>query len=185
MKNRRSTMHFLTGLALAMICFAPVAAQALDTAGDVKGRVTLPGQVAPQNLVDDTKGTVSSASLRPIVKLLDTFNGGGVANNPTAPTVLTLGRTSIVTKVQTYHWNNGRGTPAPGTIQLIGPDGRVYGPWRATGLPGSGGVPNAFWDANPGVSLAAGRYTVVDSDKLTWSKNAQSGNAGFTLVMGR
>jgi hypothetical protein len=52
------------------------------------------------------------------------------------------------------------------------------------GSPGQGGVPNAYWTAHPNVVVPAGTYTVHDSDPASWSHNAESGGAGFTLLEG-
>ncbi len=115
---------------------------------------------------------------------LNNFNGGGVANNPTVPTTFTLSQNSIVTTIQTYHWNNGRGAVL-GTIKLVHSNGTVYGPWTATGSPGSGGVANAFWTVTPNVTVPAGTYTVVDGSNATWSCNGQSLNKGFAKVLAK
>ena len=82
-----------------------------------------------------------------------------------------------------YHWNNGRGSTT-GTISLRGGDGRTYGPCRVTGSPGQGGVPNAYWTANPNVTSPAGTYTVVDSEPGTRAQNSESGGAGHARVEG-
>jgi hypothetical protein len=58
--------------------------------------------------------------------------------------------------------------------------GRKYGPWQATGSPGPGGIPNAYWEARPMLSLPAGTYTVIDSDPTTWTPDTQSGGRGFS-----
>ncbi|MCX7010653.1 MAG: discoidin domain-containing protein [Kiritimatiellaeota bacterium] len=111
-----------------------------------------------------------------------TGNMGGVDNRPTAPTHFTATESYVVTDISTYHWNYGRGTPAPGTIGLRHSDGTLYGPWRAKGTPGQGGVENAIWIVAPNVALKAGIYTLVDSDPNTWSQNAQSGGRGHAEV---
>jgi hypothetical protein len=43
-------------------------------------------------------------------------------------------------------------------------------------------VPNAYWNARPGVTLAPGTYTVIDSDPSTWAQNAGTGGAGHIRV---
>lgn len=131
---------------------------------------------------DDEKGPVASY-YNPFTAL-DNFNGGGVNNNPSSPTSFTVNFSCLITTIQTYHWNYGRGA-APGTIKLVHANGTVYGPWNATGLPGSGGVPNAFWQTSPNVVIPAGTYTVIDSGNTTWSCNGQSQNKGFTRVLGK
>lgn len=104
-----------------------------------------------------------------------------VFNGPTNPTVFVLDQPRLVTAIQTYHWNNGRGT-TPGLIALVHEDGTVYGPWAAVGLPGMGGVPNAYWEVYPNEVLPAGMYLIVDSDPETWSHNARSDYTGFAVV---
>lgn len=115
--------------------------------------------------------------------LYDNGNIGGVGNGPQRPTVFTLSAPHLITLVQTYHWNSGRGA-TPGTISLRDAGGRTWGPWQARGTPGQGGVPNANWLAHPNVTLPAGTYTVIDSDPASWAQNAQSQGAGFVRVEG-
>ncbi len=113
---------------------------------------------------------------------LDTL--GAVENGPTQPTTFTLDAPTCITKIRTYHWNGGRGS-AVGTISLQDQAGTVLGPWDVSGEPGSGGAPNAYWDAKPDLELPAGTYTVLDSDPATWSQNRDTGGRGITWVYGR
>jgi hypothetical protein len=115
--------------------------------------------------------------------LFSNTNVGSVSNSPTRATAFTLREPHVITLIQNYHWNNGRGA-APGTIALRGSDGRTWGPWRAKGTPGQGGVPNANWECSPGVTLPAGTYTVVDSNPATWAQNSGSQGSGHTRVEG-
>jgi hypothetical protein len=135
---------------------------------------------------DDEKGPVRplSSYFTPVT-ILDNFNSGGVATNPTVAMTFTIPVSYLITTVQTYHWNYGRGTTTPGTIKLIHSNGTVYGPWATTGSPGSGGVRNAFWTASPNMAIPSGTYTVVVSDNVSWSCNTQSGNKGFVKLMGK
>ena len=113
------------------------------------------------------------------------FNNGNiytVYNNPTKPTTVTFTTSVKINSISDYHWNNGQGD-TPGSIALKHSDGTTYGWWTATGSPGQGGVPNAYWTATPGVTVKAGTYTVLDSDPSTWSQNSQSGNAGMTRIL--
>jgi len=111
---------------------------------------------------------------------------GGVDNNPPNPTVFTIDQPRTITKIGTYHWNSGQGTQTLGTIGLQDQNGKIYGPWRASGQPGQGGVPNAYWIATliTGLDLPAGTYKVVDSDPSTWAYNSESGNSGVVSVVG-
>ena len=110
-------------------------------------------------------------------------NIAGVQNGPTRPTTFTITAAYQVTFMYDYHYfNNGK---LPGTIALRHADGTVYGPWKAEGALGQGGVKNAYWFVRPNVEIKAGAYTVIDSDPSTWSQNAGSSGAGFTEIRGR
>jgi hypothetical protein len=109
-------------------------------------------------------------------------NIAGVQNNPTRETAFTINAAHRVTFIYTYHYfNSGK---LPGTIALRHSDGAVYGPWQAEGALGQGGVRNAYWFVRPNVEIKAGSYTVVDSDKATWSQNSGSSGAGFVEIRG-
>ena len=116
--------------------------------------------------------------------LLDNGNVGGVINNPTVPTTFSTAQGFGITYLSTYHWNNGKGA-RPGTLSIRAADGTTYGPWKTTGLPGQGGVRNAYWECRPSVYLPPGTYTVIDSAPLTWSQNPGSGGRGFARVLGK
>jgi len=115
--------------------------------------------------------------------IFDSGNIGGVYNNPTKPTVITVSTPHVVTLIQNYHWNNARGS-RPGTIALRSSAGVLYGPWQTEGMDGQGGVKNASWICYPNITIPAGSYTVVDSEPSTWAHNSQSGGRGFTRVDG-
>ncbi len=128
-------------------------------------------------------GNVSPAETKKGAVIFNNGNVGGVYNNPSKPTVLTINQSHVITLIQNYHWNNARGA-APGTIALRDQSGRIYGPWQAKGSPGQGGVPNANWNVYPNISLPSGTYTVIDSNPSTWAQNTGSQGAGFTRVEG-
>lgn len=114
------------------------------------------------------------------VKIFDNGNIYGVNNGPRSATQFTLTNSCVIIRIENYHYfNRGR---VPGTISLIDARGRQYGPWQATGTEGQGGVPNAYWEVRPNISLPPGTYTVIDSDPSTWSANAESGYQGFARV---
>jgi hypothetical protein len=117
-------------------------------------------------------------------RLFTLNNPHAVQNHPVRETVMTLSTSAVLTKIVTYHWNNGAGTSAPGTILLRSQSGKVFGPWQAEGEPGQGGVPNAYWVCYPNLSVPAGTYRVIDSDPATWSQNAVSGHAGMSWAEG-
>jgi hypothetical protein len=128
-----------------------------------------------------TAGPAATPPKPPTPKREQIGNIGGVTNGPTVPTTFTFTEPAQLVWLQTYHWNHARGA-TPGRIGLRHQDGTVYGPWQSRGLPGQGGVPNAYWRAEPGVVLKPGTYTVTDSEPSTWATNAQAGHKGFSDV---
>jgi hypothetical protein len=111
-------------------------------------------------------------------------NIGGVQNKPTgSASQFTLNQPHVITQIQTYHWNNGRGA-TPGRIMLKDQSGKTIGDWQASGHLGQGGVPNAYWRVQPNITLPAGTYRVTDTDPATWAHNSQSGNRGFIRIEG-
>lgn len=114
------------------------------------------------------------------------FNNGNiytVYNSPRAPTKIRLAGPTVITSVRNYHWNNARGS-TPGTIGFRDAAGREFGPWNAQGSPGQGGVANAYWTVRINLKLAAGEYTIADSEPSTWAQNSGSGYRGITEVRG-
>ena len=120
-----------------------------------------------------------------------------VSNHPFQRTIFSLGKPAIITKIMTYHWNDGRGAP-PGSIALknLG-TGEMVGRWKVIGTyhafnlaPGNpwpsrgDGPPFLYWNVQPNVSVPAGEYEVLDSDPGTWSYNAEMGNRGCAWVFG-
>ncbi|WP_319580828.1 hypothetical protein [uncultured Methanospirillum sp.] len=153
---------------------------------------------APQPIVQPTQtpvsqGGISETAQAPILamKMGSTWtneNTDAVMNNPTSPTLITFDSDVQILSISTYHWNNGQGVSAPGTIGVKDSDGTMYGPWQATGEKGTDGVPNTRWTAIPETSgnekpiFKKGSYTVIDSDQSTWSVNTNSKNQGFCTV---
>ena len=89
-----------------------------------------------------------------------------------------------ITWLLDYHWNFGQGRSPPGDISLVSETGRRFGPWRAVGQPGQGGVADAYWIVTPSVVLPAGRNQVIDSDPATWSQNAETQGLGVVIIKG-
>ena len=120
---------------------------------------------------------------------------GAVRNGPSAPTLFTVDRPTLVTKIWTYHWNGGQGS-GPITLGLRSlATGQMVGRWAAVGTyhafnntpgavwPAQGdGPPFLYWHARPLATLAAGTYEVVDSDPGTWSTNGEMGGRGVAWV---
>ena len=115
---------------------------------------------------------------------LQSFEVGNIAavtNGPTDKTVFKVKAPIRLRSIRTYHWNKGRGAK-PGSLLLRGPDGHVLGPWPASGLPGQGGVANAYWLAEVDERLEPGVYTLSTSNDATWSTNAQAKGRGFFRI---
>ena len=123
------------------------------------------------------------AGVRPVGPLqrFDNGNIGAVINGPTADTIFSAPSPVFLVSVTTYHWNFAHGR-YPGTVALRAADGTLYGPWKAQGRPGQGGVRDAYWRTEPRIVLPAGRYRVVDSDPSTWATNAEGQGRGFAIV---
>jgi hypothetical protein len=121
------------------------------------------------------------------IKEVEVFNNGNIAavyNGPTSPTTFTLTKAYVITKMMTYHWNNAVGSTITGTHSFESSSGKVYGPYKTTGSLGQGGVPNAYWNSTPNVTLPAGTYTIIDSDESTWAQNTGSGGKGQAIIYG-
>ncbi len=140
---------------------------------------------APQATAPVTESAPAQAgdASQEIVKFFDNGNIYTVYNRPRRTTVFTLAAPMRVTRIMTYHWNNGNGAPA-GQIALRSRTGETYGPWAAAGEPGQGGVPSAYWVVEPDLLLPAGTYTIVDSNPSTWAQNQASRGAGMASVEG-
>ena len=117
--------------------------------------------------------------------LCNNGNVDGTLNNPARNfTPCSFDSSAHITKIVTYHWNNGRGA-APGTVTLQ--DSRTrekYGPFSVEATSGQGGAPNVYWTAYVDITVPAGVYRVIDSDVRTWSWNPASGGNGIVIVSG-
>lgn len=129
------------------------------------------------------------AVFTPIFKL-DTV--AGVHGNPARKTVFTLQRSTLITGILTYHWNDGQGA-TPGTIGLRKLTGESVGTWNAvarqgapssTGWPIQNNPPYYYWTVRPESILGPGTYEVVDSDRASWSTNDETKGMGVTWVFG-
>ncbi len=116
----------------------------------------------------------------------DNGNLGAVENKVSCRPQVTFSSPVYICKITNYHWNYGKGTTQTGEIMLRNVnDGMTYGPWKTTGTPGQGGVPNAYWVAHVDEAVRAGTYLVEDSDEKTWSTNAESNFCGQTQILYR
>lgn len=116
------------------------------------------------------------------VVFFNNTNTDPVGSGPRQPTIFSITKPYFVTRIYTYHWNGGRGSP-PGQISLIDANHNERGPWEARGVEGSG-VPNASWLVEPNIVLPAGTYRVIDSNPGTWSQNEKSEGRGFAFIQG-
>ena len=111
-------------------------------------------------------------------------SGAGVSNNPTQPSQFTIDEAKFITEISTYHYYNYGALPGTISLQEIGGEERVFGPWVAVGSLGQGGVVNAYWHVYPNITLPAGTYEVVDSSPSTWSWTNQTGGRGMVYIHG-
>ncbi len=114
------------------------------------------------------------------------FNTGAVQNGPKLYSGAPMKKDTepvLITKVRTYHWNNGNGAPA-GTISICEDElNNVIGTWQAVGRSGSGRQ-NVYWEALVDCVMYPGHnYFVKVSDKSTWSYNDES-EGGFYELYG-
>jgi hypothetical protein len=109
------------------------------------------------------------------VKFFDNGNIQAVFNGASCAPTFTTNTDYLLTEIYNYHWNDAKGQAPPGQIGLKSSTGVVYGPWEVSTRDGQGGVPHAYWFANPKVLIPAGSYTVTDSHPQSWSYNAASG----------
>ena len=120
-----------------------------------------------------------------------------VASSPSVPTTFRLDAPAWITRLWTYHWNDGRGA-RPGTISIVSATtGETIGVWPVvatrhmfatapgTTWPTAGdGPPFLYWTALPAIWLPAGDYEVRDSSPGNWSQNEETGHRGVLVVHG-
>ncbi|MBQ4513670.1 MAG: hypothetical protein II969_11810 [Anaerolineaceae bacterium] len=118
--------------------------------------------------------------------LWSNFNTGAVQSGPKIYSGAPMKKDTepvLITKVRTYHWNNGNGAAA-GTISICEDElDNVIGSWQAIGRSGSGRQ-NVFWEALVDCVMYPGHnYFVKVSDKDSWSYNDES-EGGFYELYG-
>lgn len=128
-------------------------------------------------------GTIVSSAQA--ADLCNNGNVDGTLNNPAKSfTPCSFSSSAHITKIMTYHWNDGRGA-VPGTITLRDArTGEKYGPFSPRATSGQGGAPNVYWTADVDITVPAGVYRVIDSDVHTWSWNPASGGNGIVTISG-
>src|SRR5208337_593561 len=99
-----------------------------------------PGSATSASVPESPKGgaytppvTTSKNAPSSEVLLLKLESLAAVYNGPSQKTVFTLDKPAVITKIFTYHWNNGSGA-TPGKIALkdVG-TGKIMGVWNVTG----------------------------------------------------
>ena len=141
------------------------------------------GCATPTTPVQDGDDGDDSSGRPVAVSIFDNNNSEGVRNGPTAATQFTITQSRSIASIETYHWNGGAGTAAPGTVSIRDANGNLVGTWNCTGRPSEGTPANLYWVCTPNIELPAGTYTVEDSDPSTWSCNSASGDAGICSIM--
>jgi hypothetical protein len=112
-------------------------------------------------------------------------NPDGTLNGPSAPfTPCHFDSDAHITKILTYHWNNGRGAAAGSVALEHVQSGRRYGPFAVSTSSGQGGAANVYWTAEVDLTVPAGDYQILDSDVATWSWNPASQGNGIVVVTG-
>lgn len=118
--------------------------------------------------------------------IIDNWNKGGVSNWPNALTKFEITQSTNISYIDTYHWNNGKGSTGNNFgayIKIIEINSnKKYGPWQAQLRSGTNNAPNVHWIVNPNITLPSGIYIISDSDPATWSHNNASNHAGFSKV---
>jgi hypothetical protein len=108
--------------------------------------------------------------------------GLAILKNPMKDCDFTLNGNYCITRITTDHYNSGHGTGQTGTIGIEDANGRLIKQWNARGRSGPSGVTNCKWVVEPGITLDAGNYKIIDSDRSTWSKKITG--VGFVLIEG-
>mgnify|MGYP001197193562 CR=1 FL=1 len=129
-------------------------------------------------MVDDSKPVVTNAKV--LLKYGDSDKAK--SSGPKNPVSLTIKKRTIITRITTDHYNDGKGTPAPGNIIIKDKSGNVVGNFHASGRNASDGTTNAKWIAEPKITLDPGGYYISVSDMKSWSKTFFG--YGFIIVEG-
>ena len=108
--------------------------------------------------------------------------GISILKNPRKDCSFTLKERYCITRITTDHNNSGKGTFEVGSIGIMGVNGNEEKQWHARGIPDQNGVPNCKWVVRPNIVLDPGQYSVVDSDRASWSKNLAG--KGFVVIEG-
>ena len=115
------------------------------------------------------------------------FNNDPVMNNPKYYGTFPVPEDHapvMITRIRTFHWNNGNGAE-PGMIcALDGDTTKEIQCWQAVGR-SAYGVPNVYWEALTDFIMYPGQsYGFKDSDFDSWSNNEASGYYGMIELYG-
>lgn len=174
MKHARS---FIGLLALTTLMSVAGACNAGGGANVTPTQTLTPTPTASSARTPTVTSTAAATPAAAEEELFKVLSLGAVYNGATSPTTFTINSSWLVTEIINYHWNNQQGR-TPGTVGLRAADGTTYGPWQATGQPGQGGVPDAYWVVKPNIVIPPGTYTVLDSEPSTWAQNQETGGRG-------
>lgn len=129
-------------------------------------------------VVDNTKPVVTNTKI--LLKYGD--NDKPKNNGPKNPLTLTIKKKTVISRITTDHYNDGKGTPSSGSIIIKDKAGNVIGTYKAYGKNHADGTMNAKWIAEPKVALEPGGYYISVSDMKSWSKTLFG--YGFIVVEG-
>lgn len=90
----------------------------------------------------------------------------------------------FITTILNYHWNDGKGAGGQGTVTLVDEKGNTVGSWESHRPAWEPADKDYWFEINPKMMLAPGRYTVRDSNPATWAWNEGTGGAGMSIVKG-
>jgi hypothetical protein len=126
------------------------------------------------------------ATIGPIAKIFDNSNVDQVFSSYFGPPIRTtfeVSKPTLITTVQTYHYNNGLGAGAFPVAITIRDAISAIGPIPSVGVPRAGGAP-MDWVSTFYTVLRPGQYVIECSSWSTWSFNQASGNKGFAIISG-
>lgn len=128
-------------------------------------------------VVDNSKPVVTNAKV--LLKYGDSEKAK--SSGPKNPVSLTIKKRTVITRITTDHYNDGKGA-TPGNIIIKDKSGNVVGNFHASGHNASDGTANAKWLAEPKITLEPGGYYISVSDMKSWSKTFFG--YGFIVIEG-
>lgn len=128
-------------------------------------------------VVDNNKPVVTNAKV--LLKYGDSDKAK--SSGPKNPVSLTIKKRTVITRITTDHYNDGKGA-TPGNIIIKDKSGNVVGTFHAAGRNAIDGTANAKWVAEPKITLEPGGYYISVSDMKSWSKTFFG--YGFVIIEG-